>query len=314
MALQGSEFNKWTRAVAISLTLSVAVLGFIQATTSIGNRSTIIFTALLTSVTGILLAVIFKTLDSNPTTVTMSLLGFPRTGKTVYLTALFDQLQQANESGIQFTPHGSETVEEVTKNLNSLSRGVWIPPTKPGVVFFYRATALTGAGLFKRKYKLEIADYAGESIGELNPFDEKWLHKTDYFKYVIQSDAVILAIDTQVLSERARDEIDEIQNAFVAAFQILAEHKGAVDGKKLKTPVALLFMKADLIREKDLEKEMMGEVSRLINVCRGRCRYFRHFFVSSVGDLGLDGQPPKHLRPIGVVEPIVWLLQHSNRI
>src|SRR5260370_20519806 len=103
-----------------------------------------------------------------PSTLTFAVLGFPNSGKTVYITTLFDELQQGKSERLRLTPYGTDTVEEVTKNLNSLARGIWLPRTQVGNVFFFRAIVSVQDSLSSR-IKLEIADFAGEDIAELQP-------------------------------------------------------------------------------------------------------------------------------------------------
>lgn len=296
----------------ISIIISFAVLGVVFQVL-ISERLNLPWVTAISAIVGAAVAfygmMIIRLLYRNPTSFTISLLGFPLSGKTVYLTVLFDELQRTQETAIQFVPYGQETVERVTHDLNTLSKGVWLPTTQPGSVFYYRANASIGFGLFRRRYKIEIADFAGERIGELDSSDEKWLHKSDYFKYVIQSEAVLFAMDCQVLIKGDKAQREEMQNAFVAALQILAESKGVTENRRLQTPIALLFLKADLLRNSVKEEDLPSMIPRLISVCERRCANFRYFFVSSVGELGPQEYPPETLRPRNVVAPIVWILR-----
>jgi hypothetical protein len=251
-----------------------------------------------------------RLLRRHPTTFSVAVLGFPHSGKTVFITTLFDQLQQGKSQKIHLTPYGSDTVEEVTSNLNSLGRGVWLPRTTPGNVFFFRAVASLREP-FSSRIKLEIGDFAGEDIAELQPSSDRWLHKSDYFKYVIDADAIMLALDGESLKLSRRDGVDELVNAFVAAIQIIADYQGAAGDKRLKTPVAALVMKADVLDEQS-RFLIEDRLQRLISVCKTRCRNFRLFFVSSTGPLDEDGSPPTTPQPEAVVEPLEWALTRAT--
>jgi hypothetical protein len=244
----------------------------------------------------------------HPSTFTVAVLGFPNTGKTVFITTLFDQLQQGRSKHLHLTPYGLDTVEEVTRNLNVLSKGMWLPRTAVGNVFFFRAVA-TARDLMVSRLKLEIGDFAGEDIGELQPSSERWLHKSDYFKYVVDADAIMLAIDGGSLTSDRRDGADQIVNAFVAAVQIIADYKGATGERRLRTPIALLVMKSDLFDEQR-RGQIADRLRRLTAVCEGRCRQFKMFFVSSTGPLE-DGNPPVAPHPESVVEPLEWAVERS---
>ena len=246
----------------------------------------------------------------SPTPLVVSLLGFPASGKTVFITVLFDELQIREISGIRFAPYGEETVEQVGRSLSVLSQGRWLEPTHKTELVFYRAQVSIGSGLFPSRFKLEIADSAGEHVYEFTPDSDKWLHKTQYFKQVIQSDALLICVDTEFLLGREDWAIEDAQNRLIAAFQIFAQEKGVPPEKRMKTPVALLFLKADLINGQELlEHPIEEKMWRLENICRSRCREFKVFFTSSVGKLGEDGSPPRRRQPFGVTEPIVWVLK-----
>jgi hypothetical protein len=263
----------------------------------------------------------------NPTSLVISLLGFPNSGKTVFLTVLFNELQAADRPTITFSPYGIETVEQVARNLNTLFSGSWLGSTSPSGVFFFRANAAIASRVFRRRFKIEIGDYAGEHMKEFDTKDERWLHKTEYFKYVVQSDAIFLVIDTEVLLSKSRLEVETMQNAMIAALQLLLESKGVGLERKLQAPLALLFMKVDLLPRYLLEdsltptliyvsdlttrdfKVLPATVSRLIDLCERKCANFNVFFVSAVGRLGPNDSPPSELKPFQVTDPLAWALQ-----
>jgi hypothetical protein len=76
----------------------------------------------------------------------------------------------------------------------------------------------------------------------------------------------------------------------------------------MKAPVALLFLKADLVNER-LE-DLKGRLPRLVTWCQNHCQYFSAFDVSSIGHIGPNGQPPPKLMPRNVVKPLIWILEH----
>jgi hypothetical protein len=267
-----------------------------------------ILSAILGVVSGLYVLLLLRFLRVNPATLTISLLGLPNSGKTVYLTVLFRELMTSGIQGIKFSPYGSETVERVTRGLNTLLRGKWLPPTSPNEVFFYRAVASVGGGVLARRYKIEIGDYAGQRMKEFNTEDEMWLHKTDYFKYILQSDAVLLSVDSAVVQQGNTAEIRAMENSFMAAIQLLIEGKGVEPGRRLHAPVALVFMKADLVPS-DTWGQLPNKFSGLISFCRGWCEKFETFVVSSVGRVDEGGLPLPKIEPKGVMEPMLWILR-----
>lgn len=268
-------------------------------------------TALMVVILVIILFLMTTLIYRNPTLFVISLFGFPASGKTVFITVLFDKLQTEEIPGIRFAPYGDETIEQVERNLSTLSSGEWLPPTVPTELLFYRAKASLGSGISRRRFKLEIADYAGEHTDEFIPESDKWLHKTKYFRTIIQSDAVFMCIDTNVLLSKDSAPIEEMQKQLVTAFQILVQEKGIGPEKRMTSPFALLFLKADLIETQSEEayRALRNKVARLEAICQKRCRNFEVFFISSVGKIEKYDSPPRVREPFGVIEPILWVLK-----
>ncbi|NTW32555.1 MAG: hypothetical protein HGB12_08025 [Bacteroidetes bacterium] len=273
----------------------------------------LVLSTLIVAIVTIALQVV-QTLIKNPTSITISLLGFPGVGKTVYLTMLYEELQKSRDGFVAFSPYGSETIEKVLTDIDTLRCGVWLPRTPVNQVFFYRAYATLKSNVFfmslPKKFKIEFADFAGENIDEFNPQKDNWLHKTEYFEYALQSDGVFLAVDT----EKYLNNIDQFRseiNGLIAAIQILAEKKGSVDGKMIIEPISIIFLKADILNEDaSIEKSILNEVDRLISVCKNRFKFVKYFFVSSTGNLK-DGKLSSILTPINVINPLIWLLKNN---
>jgi hypothetical protein len=295
--------------------ITVGVLLFVGALIPvIFNLTGAIEFALAGSVAAIVITItVFWTarlLARYPAFLSIAMLGHPGVGKTVYLTMLFDSLQRGRLQTIRFSPAGRETVERVAENLTVLSNGLWLPGTMIGEVFPFRAHVSRGRGPLTRQYRLEIADHAGQNTSALDPRSELWLHKADFFKYVIQSDALIIAIDTGTVLRAPQPVVQEVQNSLVAAFQLMVEEKGLSPAGRLKNPVALVFMKGDLAEAQltRTREQLASRMQRLIDVCSRRCQNFEIFVVSAVGSVQQDGAPPNVLKPIGVTEPLGWIL------
>jgi GTPase SAR1 family protein len=310
----------------------IIVLATNNTTTYNPLRDTLVEAILYLTLALIISSIAFyfgRILNKNPTTITLSILGLPHSGKTVYLTVLFDLLLRTRHEGITFVPYGLETIEQVTGDVTNLLAGNWLAPTKPGTVFYYRANAsvTTLSGISRRRFKLEIADYAGEYIEEFDSSSPMWLHKSDYFKYVIQSEGVFLTLDAAYIYWETPSRVNSMLNNYIAAMQILAENKGSED-RKLKLPVAILFLKSDEIWSQHLfdnttpqlgnpqtkaENSVLDKASRLLEVCRNRCENFNYFFVSSVGEVVMEGKDrgslTGNISPKNVVEPLLWILR-----
>ncbi len=269
-------------------------------------------TSLVAGILGILISAyvsfFLRTLNKNPTTVKVAIVGQPLSGKTVYLSVLFNELLTHKEESIVFQAYGIETIEQVEKNIKRLQGGSWLKPTLASSTFYFRANAILRKGLFSPKYTVEIGDYAGEKSKEFDSRSNEWLHKTEYFKYVITSDIILLAVDGAILNDGKQSHIEEIQSTLVAAIQVLLDEKGLSVDSELNIPVALLIMKSDLLPD-EIINSIEDLFSRLINLCTNRIRNFKIFTVSSVGELNIGGTPPHKINPQNVVAPMVWGLR-----
>lgn len=314
--------NKLSTRLALVITTIAAITTMVISLMSTSDKDifqdkeklyVIVIIAITVMVTTALLQ-IFYTTNRNPVSITLSLLGFPKVGKTVFLTMLFEELQKAKGNYVDFSPYGSETIERVMNDVNTLRNNEWLPRTSMNQVFYYRAFAtlnsLSPIFRSKKKFKIEIADYAGEHIDQFNPQKENWLHKTEYFQYALQSDAIFLALDTEKFL-RDKEFYQRDIDGLIAAIQILAEKKGAFHGKKAEEPIAILFLKSDLLDGKGKEDFVLRETDRLISICRNRFQNVQHFFVSSTGELS-NGELVSRLDPQNVVESLLWLLRKSR--
>lgn len=290
---------------------SMAFLFFEKVDTLAGPLS-IAITATISALVALYVSFIVKSLNKNPTPLRAFVIGQPRAGKTVYLSVLFDELQRYSSSNIDFQQYGSETVEKVNSNLHALRLGNWVPRTEVNTAFYYRARASVGKGAFRSKYTLEVGDYAGEHIEEFDSSSEFWLHKTDYFKYALASDALLFCIDGEHLVNDDKDEIENSQAMLLAAFQMLLSEKTTHAGRKLNIPICLIVLKSDLFKsDEEIDSLLDKHYHRLRDLMSSKSLDYSEFHVSAVGET-IDGHPPSRLKPINVVEPFVWLLKHTR--
>lgn len=274
------------------------------------------YTSLIISALSVLMGVyasfIVRFLKRNPTPFRAFIIGQPRTGKTVYLSVLFDELQSHFSDRVDFQPSGSETVEKVNSNLNYLRKGAWLPSTEVNTAFFFRARASIGRHFLKHNYTVEVGDYAGEHIDEFDSSSDMWLHKTDYFKYALSSDALMFCVDGNVLHLNDIDKIEDSQSMLIGAFQMLLTETQKKAGEVFEIPVVLLLLKSDLFSsDKEGYDLLLSKYGRLIKLMDRKSKNFKVFSVSSVGKT-VEGMPPEHMEPHNVCEPMLWLLSKSK--
>ncbi|WP_429234835.1 TRAFAC clade GTPase domain-containing protein [Aeromonas salmonicida] len=300
-------------AMASILAAAISMVYFlIEKLDAFGSYYSIFVSSAVSATIALYVSFIFKSLNKNPTPLRVFVIGQPRTGKTVYLSVLFDELQRHSSNNIDFQPYGSETVEKVNSNLQTLNKGSWVPRTEVNTAFYYRARASVGTGIFKNNYTLEVGDYAGEHIEEFNSSSEMWLHKTDYFKYALASDALLFCIDGEILLKEDRNKIESSQAILLAAFQMLLSEKTINAGSKLKLPIGLVVLKSDLFTSEEQLTTLLEEYYyRLRGLINSKAMNYKEFYISSVGETN-NGMPPLQLRPKRVVEPFIWLLKNSR--
>ena len=267
------------------------------------------------SVVFVILAVnrkLFKT----PTTLTLSLLGLPHSGKTVYLTVLFRELLiHGNLPG--FSLYGEETIERVQEDYKSLQLSHWLPATDimGSNVFYYRAIVNSTGMIPKPRYKLEIADYAGEYLESELVSNHSFLHRTKYFKYVLDSDIIFPIIDMEKFAKNGRDYVIEVEQSIVAAFDIIRQNKTSIG--KCKTPVCLLFLKSDCIHSTNSkEADILKVFNNILSYFSRHYFNFEKFFVSAISPEPFDTNEVgwgKNLTPDNVIQPLEWALRVVRR-
>ncbi|MUL04220.1 hypothetical protein GNP89_18830 [Aliivibrio fischeri] len=297
----------------IAVLVSVITLIYSMESSVLNSKYTSIIISGVSVVMGVYVSFIFKFLNRNPTPFRAFLIGQPRAGKTVYLSVLFDELQTYFSKKVDFQPSGSETVEKVNSNLTYLRKGLWLPRTEVNTAFYFRARASIGGGFLKQHYTVEVGDYAGEHIDEFNSSSEMWLHKTDYFKYALSSDALMFCIDGEVLYSNDIEKIEESQSMLIGAYQMLLTETQNKAGEGFSTPVALLLLKSDLFAsDKKAIASLNEKYDRLLNLMQKKSKYFEIFSVSSVG-ITNNGMPSAEIKPTNVCSPMLWLLSKNKR-
>jgi GTPase SAR1 family protein len=296
-----------------------SIFGFIVAITTVMGRLDFI-TPLAQGVIGIIVGIILsfyisfvvKTLNKHPKPLKIAVVGRPRVGKTVFLTVLFDLLQSKLDPTVAFQAYGVETIEAVNSSLSMLRRGLWLQPTSPNSVFFYRANATIGRGFLANRYTVEVGDYAGEHLEEFIPSSELWLHKTDYFKYVLGADGIIFCLDGEDFAKRDRVKIQQSLTDLIVCFQLLLSEKGITADGVLDVPVAVVVLKSDLLL-KVARPYVIDSVGALDSI-RHRCKKFDIFFVSAVGAIDSEGRPTMDAHTHSVCDPMLWLLKTLQKV
>ena len=203
-----------------------------------------------------------------PTAYRVAVIGFPRSGKTTLITALFGELF-ANRLGIKAIPRGLETTERINANLEKLELGKSIGSTTDQDVFAYRIDVIRGKGIFERRYKIEIGDFPGEDSATFTEKFGNWFHQTPYFKWAMESDAFLFIVDLTPTLVNTKEHgtpeeyVAKMTSAIRAAWQRLNEYHYEGNTELSQKPVILIFTKADLFGITS-EKDDLDETTNAI--------------------------------------------------
>jgi len=183
----------------------------------------------------------------NPISKTVAILGFPKSGKTTLLISLFGEIFAGNLP-IRITPRGTKNIERINESLEMIERGRALGPTKDQDRFSFRADVTMG-NLIPRTYKVEFGDFPGEESQKYSEEYGSWLHNNEFFKWVIDSDALIFVIDLGLCLARdknKKDYIAKMTKAFRATWQNFVDNNENRINEAKKLPLILVFTKADL--------------------------------------------------------------------
>jgi hypothetical protein len=273
---------------------------------------------------------IWSTFQQHPSLILISIIGLPQSGKTVFLSVLFDLLKSKKIDGITYSAYGTETLEEGRSNLILLKSNKGLRQTAISYVFPFRAIASLKSGLNRKKFKIEIDDYSGEFSQEIS--DVELIRKSEFFHYVEKSNILFIAIDGDIILNSIINydpsQTNSIENLYIGALELIREEKDIPLDKKMKTPVAIIFMKCDLFYPyfKSIEdlaingnsvtkwepkhKAILTQsIQRLIDYCDRNLSNHQIFFTSAVGNLD-ENYPPSVLNPENITEPISWAMHY----
>lgn len=181
-----------------------------------------------------------------PISHTVAIVGFPQSGKTTAIISIFGEIFARRILSVKATPRGVQTIERVNESLERLKKGRALGPTKDQDRFAFRTDITIKNWLFSRTYKVEFGDFPGEDSEEYSLKYGSWLHNTEYFKWVIDCDAIIFIIDLGRYLTKGDEYVVEISSALQAAWQ----HFSDLNEHRMKTiknmPIVLVFTKADL--------------------------------------------------------------------
>jgi type IV secretory pathway ATPase VirB11/archaellum biosynthesis ATPase len=101
--------------------------------------------AIMTFIIGIAVTQLYNELLKRalPKAYDVAIIGFPKSGKTTLITALFGEIFASRITTVEATLRGQSTIERVNHDLAKLEMGEAVGPTTDQDLFAYRTT-ITG--------------------------------------------------------------------------------------------------------------------------------------------------------------------------
>ena len=179
----------------------------------------------------------------------IAVLGYPRSGKSVFITSFINHLLRENKSGYKTKRIEEETKKRLKENIKYLNAKTPFEQKKTEPVFPYILDISKGKLLLKKYFRLHIGDFSDDSSAQFHNGYRQWFHKSQSFVWVMQADAFVFVVDLAEVLAQYEDDFycEKVSNAIYRAWKrIEGSHLGGKDNLKNK-PIVLLFTKADLL-------------------------------------------------------------------
>lgn len=205
-----------------------------------------------------------------PLIYSVAIIGFPKSGKTTLLMNLFDAIMERKISSFKIKVEGSEIIEKVTKNISLLKNYQKLNATTDQTVFAYKTVIETKSIIGRKIYKVAFGDFPGEDSLDFAKKYGIWFHRTPYFRWVMDSNALIFVIDCgeymiQKLSNNNDNYVSEITASFRAAWQHLIDLENnqhiKIDYRRM--PIIVLFSKSDIFSHYHLSSYIIDYFNKI---------------------------------------------------
>ena len=177
----------------------------------------------------------------------IAVIGFPKSGKTTLITSIFDGIMFYNVLSLNAVVRGEDTINKVNEDMEKLKIGKRLGATTDQDVFAYRFDMTKREFFYKKNVKVQIGDFPGEDSELFYNNFGPWLHKTPFFKWVMQADSFIFVIDiASVLLDNHKYKAQMIKS-IIAAWQHIVEYHIESEKKIHRKSVNIVFTKSDLL-------------------------------------------------------------------
>ena len=254
----------------------------------------------------------------------LGLFGDTRSGKTMYLTALYEAAQSGTlPPRVNLTPEPGSSLAHLHDRLSRIRAGQW-PPGDLDVEPIELRLDYQGDC-----YQLRTKDFKGGDFGDLA--DPK--SKLDFERFIAElfdgCSAYVFLVDPGVLiraeepglsqheAYRRRLESLRVTTAIEAALEKL--RRANTTSHLFHRPVAVVFTKCDMYPEVKSRPDQFARrfMNPVCNYLQEHCPKRHKFFAaSSTGPIpnGEAHAPPSRLQSDGILTPLLWCVdQHRNR-
>ena len=243
----------------------------------------------------------------------LSILGPSGAGKTVYLGLLLDMLTKGSRQ-IRGIPNGAFSLGIQQETVHALQNHRFPEKTRSEADDWrWVHCEVTHASRPKKIIDIVTPDLAGEAIAlELERANSYPIIRS----VVSQSEGLIVLFDSQRARDQGRDE--DLFAMKLMAYLANVLNKGQVSKwRRIKTPVAIVFTKADMCSEAFDDPEGFAEATMPGLVQSARRHFAKHRFCAAgiVGSYAMatDGYGrrshiPLHVEPRGLIESLEWVV------
>jgi len=179
----------------------------------------------------------------------IAVLGYPKSGKSIFITSLINHLLHENGSDNETIKINDETNKRLKENIKCLNSRTPLDETDTDSIFPYSVHISRGKFLFKKNFKMQIGDFSGDNNAQFHNGYRQWFHKGRSFIWTLQADAFIFVVDLAEVLAQYEDDFycEKVSNAIYKAWKrIEKSHLGGKNNLKNK-PIVLLFTKSDLL-------------------------------------------------------------------
>ena len=168
----------------------------------------------------------------------IAVLGYPRSGKSIFITSLINHLLYEKGSDYETIKINDETKKKLKDNIKCLNSRIPFKRTNTESIFPYRVDISKGKFLLKKNYKLQIGDFTGDNSAQFHNGYRQWFHKSPSFIWTLQADAFIFVVDLAEVLAQYEDDFycEKVSNAIYKAWKrIEKSHLGGKNNLKEQT-------------------------------------------------------------------------------